>query len=353
VSKGSKRKAENAMEFRRRRAVELIQQGESKELVCRILGVSRVSINIWLKKIKAGETLETKHGPGRARRLNSQQLVELEQLLQKGAPAYGWENNFWTTKRVRKVIEDHFGIKYCRSGAWHVLRDYLHWSAIRPAQQAAKRDEVEIARWKAEEFPRIERQAIENNAHLAFVDESGFMMTPTIRRTFAPCGSTPVNKVFNPHGRISVCGAIVVSPTRSYVGLHYYMLEDDTNFRGPRVVDFLKHLQNQVAGPITIVWDQIIIHSSNVVLEHLATASNITTEPFPPYAPELNPVDRAWFYLKYGRLPNFAPPTMDKLRHAVDSELKRLQKQPGLLCSFIRQSNLPIALKNRRSPHTD
>ena len=121
------------------------------------------------------------------------------------------------------------------------------------------------------------------------------------------------------------------------------MLNDDVSFRGPKIVDFLKHLQNQIAGPMTIVWDRIIIHSSAVVLEYLATAPNITTEPFPPYAPELNPVDRVWFYLKYDRLPNFAPPTMEKLRHAVDSELKRLQKQPRLLCSFIRQSGLPPA----------
>jgi len=332
------------MEFRRRRAVELIEQGESKELVCRILGVSKVAVNVWLKKIRAGETLETKRGTGRPRRLNSQQLAELEDLLKKGSSAHGWENNLWTSPRVREVIKAHFGIEFSRVQVWHILTDYLGWSARRPVQQAAKRDEVEIARWKEEEFPRIDHERCKRNDHLVFVDESGFMMAPTIRRTFAPAGSTPVNKVFNPHGRISVCGAIAISPVRSRLSFHYYSLNDDVNFRGPKVVDFLKHLQNQIAGSITIVWDQIIIHSSAVVLEYLATASNITTESFPPYAPELNPVDRAWFYLKYDRLPNFAPPTTDKLRHAVDSELKRLQKQPGLLCSFIRQSTLPLAL---------
>src|SRR5579863_4382239 len=188
--------SESAVEFRRRRAVELMQQGESKQTISRILGVSNTSLNVWLLKAEAGESLKTKPGHGRPRRLSEQQLKELEEALKKGPVAHGWENNLWTTRRVREVIKRCFDIEFTRSGVWHVLHDYLHWSAIRPARQVAKRDETEIARWKSEEFPRIEQQTKERGAHLVFVDESGFMMMPTIRRTFAPRGTTPVNKVF-------------------------------------------------------------------------------------------------------------------------------------------------------------
>jgi len=341
--------SESALEFRRRRAVELLRQGEPKEIISRILGVCGASLNTWLKKANAGESLKTKPGGGRPRRLDTQQLAALEELLKKGATAHGWENNLWTTLRVREVIKKQFDIEYSRSGAWHILKDYLDWSAIRPAQQAAKRDDAEIARWKVEEFPRIERQARERNAYLVFVDESGFMMTPTIRRTFAPRGSTPVNKVFDPHGRVSVGGAITVSPKRMRVGFLYYMLTDNVNFRGPSVVDFLKYLRSAIYGPITILWDQIIIHSSDVVLEYLQTVPDIVTEPFPPYAPELNPVDRAWFYIKYDRLPNYTPPVMAKLRRSVESELKRLQGRSDLLRSFISHSEVPLSLQPLRA----
>jgi transposase len=336
--------SESALEFRRRRAVELMQQGESKEIISRILDVHRVTLNVWMRKATRGESLKTKPSSGRPRRLNSQQLEELEEALKKGPVAHGWENNLWTTRRVQEVIKRCFGIEFSRCGAWHVLTDYLHWSAIRPARQAAKRDDSEIARWKAQEFPRIERQAKERNAHLVFVDECGFMMMPTIRRTFAPRGTTPVNKAFDPHGRISVSGATAVSPTRTRLRLYYYMLADNVNFRGPSVVDCLKQLRNQIPGPMTILWDQIIIHSCDVVLQYLQTAPDIVVEPFPPYAPELNPVDRAWFYLKFNRFPNYTPPTMAKLRRSVESELKRLQSRPDMLRSFIRQSEMPLAL---------
>jgi transposase len=336
--------AESALEFRRRRAVELMQRGESKAVISRILGVRVYSLNVWMQRAEAGDDLKTKPAGGRPRRLTDTQLIQLKALLVKGAMSHGWENNLWTSLRVREIIKRTFKVEYCRSQVWRILTDYLGWSSIRPAQQAAKRDDAEIARWKAEEFPRIERQARERNAYLAFVDESGFMMTPTIRRTFAPRGSTPVNKVFDPHGRVSVSGAITISPGRTRVSLQYYMLADNVNFRGPSVVDFLKHLQNQIRGPITIIWDQIIIHSSDVVLEYLQTVPLIVTESFPPYAPELNPVDRAWFYLKYSRFPNYTPPTMTKLRCTVESEIKRLQGKPDLLRSFIRQSEVPLSL---------
>jgi transposase len=338
------RAGESALEFRRRRAVELMQLDEPKEVIARILDVSRSSLNVWLRKTKAGESLAKKPTGGRPRRLNNQQLAELEILLKKGATAHGWENNLWTTRRVREVIKRHFDIAFSHSGAWHVLQDYLNWSVIRPAQQAAKRDEGEIIRWKAEEFPRIDREAKQRNAYLVFVDESGFMMTPTIRRTFAPRGSTPVNRVFDPHGRISVSGAIAVSPKRTRVALHYFMLPDNVNFRGPSVVEFLRHLRTQIRGQMTILWDQIIIHSSEVVVDFLKNVPDIVTEPFPPYAPELNPVDRAWFYLKYGRLPNFTPSSIAKLRQTVESEIQQLQTRADLLRSFIGQSKVPLAV---------
>jgi transposase len=214
-------RSESAAEFRRRRAVELMLRGERKAVISRVLGVDARSLTVWMRKVEAGETLKIKPGAGRPRRLSDAQLAELRELLTEGATSHGWDNNLWTTLRVGEVIKRHFAVEFCRSQVWHILTDYLGWSAIRPAQQAAKRDDAEIARWKTEEFVRIERQAQERKAYLVFVDESGFMMTPKIRRTFAPRGSTPVNKICNPHGRVFVVGAITISPTRTLLGFRY------------------------------------------------------------------------------------------------------------------------------------
>jgi hypothetical protein len=89
-----------------------------------------------------------------------------------------------------------------------------------------------------------------------FLDESGFMLTPTVRRTFAPRGETPILKSWDRHDRISAISAITVSPTRRRLGLVFRLLPDDTNVRGDDTVEFLRELRRRLPVPMTILWDK-------------------------------------------------------------------------------------------------
>ena len=60
-----------------------------------------------------------------------------------------------------------------------------------------------------------------------------------------------------------------------------------------------------------------------------------------PYAAKLNPVDRAWSYIKCDRIPNFTPSIHHQLRKKVDREVKRSTGYPDLPRSFIKDSALP------------
>ena len=333
--------SKQVLEFCRQRAVELIRQGESKEVIAHVLGVSRASVNNWWQRAVTGDDLKVKTGGGRPRRLTGDQLRRLTELLKEGPEAQGWANNLWTTLRVREVIKREFGVVYCRSQVWRVLTGYLDWTAKRPVQQQRKRNDDEVAAWKVSDFPRILREAAERKATLAVVDETGFMMYPTVRKSFSPRGEAPVNLVTDPHGRVSTIGAIAIRPRGGDLGWHYHMLKDNTNFRGPGVVEFLTKLRSEVGGPLTVLWDQIIIHSCGVVQDYLKAHPDIRSELLPAYAPELNPVDGAWFYIKFNRIPNFVPASLQRLRHVIGKELKRLQKHPELLMSFVRASQLP------------
>lgn len=99
------------LERRRFRAVELMDQGEPRKLIARILGVSPAALSRWRKLADAG-ALKAKPQPGAPRRLSDQDLQRLEGLLLQGATAHGWLNDLWTGSRVSQVIERHFGIKY-------------------------------------------------------------------------------------------------------------------------------------------------------------------------------------------------------------------------------------------------
>jgi transposase len=179
-----------------------------------------------------------------------------------------------------------------------------------------------------------------------FLDESGFMLTPTVRRTFAPRGKTPVLKSWDRHDRISAISAITVSPTRRRLGLVYRLLPDDVNARGEHVVEFLRELRRRMPAPMTILWDRGNIHDrSRAVRAYLADHPSIETEPFPSYTPEANPDEGVWQHAKHGRLANFAAEGTAELRAELVKELERLDRRPKLLASFIRHARIPIRLR--------
>src|SRR4051794_1040086 len=89
------------LERRRRRAVDLIQQGEAVTVVARILGVHRSSLFRWRQQaLQTADGLAAQPHPGRPPALSDQQLRELEGLLRQGAQAHGWPNALWTCPRV-------------------------------------------------------------------------------------------------------------------------------------------------------------------------------------------------------------------------------------------------------------
>ena len=68
------------------------------------------------------------------------------------------------------------------------------------------------------------------------------------------------------------------------------------------------------------------------------------TEEFPGYAPDANPDEGVWGWVKYHRLANFAPQDLGELRSRVVAELSSLSKRPDLLASFIRHAKIPLRL---------
>lgn len=268
----------------------------------------------------------------------------LESLLLEGPVAHGWANDLWTTARIARVIEKEFGVKYHPGHVSKILKRRLIWTCQRPKQHYKDRDDKAIAQWVAEEFPVIATAAAARRAWMVFIDETGFMLVPTVRRTYAPRGQTPIHRTGDPHGRISGIGAIAISPGRGRLRLRYALLANQVNFRGPSIVQFLQNLRSELGGRMTIIWDRIPIHECAQVAEFLAAYPGVVAELLPPYAPELNPADGIWRYVKYGRLANYAPYEMDELRSKVTDELNRLKEIPVLLKSFVRFTKLPLKI---------
>src|SRR5215470_14634215 len=89
---------------------------------------------------------------------------------------------------------------------WKILGS-MEWSLQRPARQARELDPQKVQLWKTQRWP-VKKNARRRKAWIFFQDESGVSQRPSICRTWAPKGKTPVlMHAFN-WSKLSVCAAI-------------------------------------------------------------------------------------------------------------------------------------------------
>jgi transposase len=330
------------LERRRIRAVQAINDGESPETVARAFGVNRSSVYRWLKLTEKEDGLSAKPHCGPAPRLSTEQLQELESLLQQGPQAHGWLNQLWTCARVRELIQRHFGVCFHHDHIGRILHMRLNWTPQKPRRRARERDEDAIEHWKEQIFPIIAQEARDRDAYLVFLDESGYMLTPTLRRTWALRGSKPVHDGWDRRDRLSAISCLTVSPKACRMNLYFWLLPH--NVHGEDVVEFLRELKQTLRAPLTVLWDGGPVHSKcGAVKAFLANHPEVVAETIPAYAPELNPDEHVWGWSKYGRLANLAADNTDQLAENVIDELLHLKKRPDLLASFVRKTELPLA----------
>jgi hypothetical protein len=124
------------------------------------------------------------------------------------------------------------------------------------------------------------KNAARLGAHLVFVDESGFLLIPSVRRTWAPAGQTPVLRHWQRHDRISVISGIAVSPRRHRLGLYFHL--HDANLHAAEVCAFLRMVLRHLRGPVIVVWDNGNIHKGPVVRALCAAFPRLRLEALPP-----------------------------------------------------------------------
>ncbi|MBI2891756.1 MAG: IS630 family transposase [Nitrospirae bacterium] len=178
-------------------------------------------------------------------------------------------------------------------------------------------------------------------AHLAFLDESGFLLIPNLRKTWAPVGQTPILRHHYKRDKISVISALTVSARRRRMGL--YMQFHEKNLTVQEVIRFLQHLLRHVPGPVILLWDGGSIHNGPKIQAFLKRHLRLRVERFPGYAPDLNPDEFVWNNLDHA-LSNGRPDHLAGLRENLRRSVRRLQQSQRLLRACINASDLPLRL---------
>ena len=114
------------------------------------------------------------------------------------------------------------------------------------------------------------------------------------------------------------------------------------SFKSHHVIDFLEHLQRHIAGKLLIIWDGAPIHRSKAIKQYLAegAAERIRLERLPGYAPDLNPDEGIWRYLKYVELKNLCCRNIEHLKEELRKAKERLRHKKHIIRACFQQAGV-------------
>jgi transposase len=147
------------LEARRRLAVARVNEGWKQKDVAAFLGVSTRAVGKWVAAYRAGgdDGLSGKPRTGPKPKLSKRQERGVLSWLARSPKAFGYETELWTTRRLAEVIERRYGVRFNSKylAAWLSRRGH---SPQKPEVRAVERDNPAVARWLAEDWPRIQKK---------------------------------------------------------------------------------------------------------------------------------------------------------------------------------------------------
>ncbi|MBD3315033.1 MAG: IS630 family transposase [Chitinivibrionales bacterium] len=224
-----------------------------------------------------------------------------------------------------RVIAHEFGVSYHPNHVSRILKK-LGWTPQKPITKASRRDERSIEHWRKVTWPTIKKKAHLQGQRIVFIDESGFYLLPGVVRTYGLRGHTPELRVHLTRDHLAAITGI------SSEG-HLYSLIRKGPISKLDTIIFLRHLLRCIKRKLLIIWDGSPIHLTFDVKWFLANDASrrIHVEFLPPYAPDINPAEGVWNYLKNVELRNLSCSNLDHLHSKLSMSIEYLRFKPRII----------------------
>src|SRR5216683_3074880 len=272
----------------------VVEGGEAPSEVMRALGLCRTAIYPWLRKFEAegwaGLTERMAQGP--EPKLSEKQRQQVRRwILGKDPRQYGFDFALWTRRIVQALLQEKLGIELGLTAVGRLLAS-LDITPQKPLRRAYERDPQAVEQWRKETYPKLRRRAKRVGARIFFLDEAGFQSDPPLGRTYGLKGKTPVVTTSGQRQSINVISA--VNARGEFWAVTYTGKLDAEAF-----VAFLKNFMSGRTGKVFLVVDGHPAHKANVVKGLVKSMDGRLELHFlPPYAPDLNPDEFVWSYMK-------------------------------------------------------
>ncbi len=157
-------------------------------------------------------------------------------------------------------------------------------------------------------------------------------------RTWAPKDQTPVLRVPLTRDHLSAISGITADG-------RLFLQTQDHAYRSPDVVRFLRVLLRKIQGKLVVIWDGAPIHRGQPVKDFLrqGAAKRLHLERLPGYAPELNPDEGIWNYLKRVELANLCCSDLTALALALRRAKERLRHKRAVIHACFCQAGYQVS----------
>lgn len=314
-------------------AVERVQEGEAPSAVIASYGFCRTTIYKWLRKVGRGgrgDPLLSSKGTGRPPKLTERQKRQVFRWINGKDPRqYGFDFGLWTRQIVAALIVERFGIELSLASVGKLLAS-LNLTPQKPLKRAYERDPAAIEAWKREIYPQLAARAKRAGAEIYFWDESGFRADAVQGKTWGMRGHTPIVEL--PGNRQSISAASAVNAKGAFWFVTY-----KGGMTAELFVALLKHMMRWRRKPLFLVLDSLPAHKAKMVRDYVeSTNGKMELHFLPGYAPELNPDELVWNYVKRTGTAKSPLAFGELLQDRIDADLQAVQADPALVRSFFR-----------------
>ena len=234
---------------------------------------------------------------------------------------------------VRKLIADKFGVNLSITAVGKLLAR-LGLTPQKPLKRAYERDPIAIEAWKSQVFPRLAKRAKRLGADIYFWDESGFRADAVQGQTWGVRGETPVISL--PGKRQSISAASAINMRGAFWFATY-----EGGMNADLFIGMLKVLMRGRRRPLYLVLDSLPAHKAKSVLDYVkSTAGKLEFHFLPGYAPELNPDELVWNYVKRTGTAKSPLARGESLQDRIEADLLEVQMNSALVRSFFKAESV-------------